>query len=316
MPIAAVWGATGYIGSQLVSALINSGWQVKVLVRDVDSLPSDWANHVEKHQITFQSSVQEISNALQGARLVYCCAGSTNHEVYADDYVLASESVMHSAINCGVERVVMLSTVAVYGKTSAKAITTDFPLNAKTVYGKARIASEKALISLATDSPIQLCIVRIPMVIGIGMSSKALQSLFRSFFFGIFFHPGTKDSVLNCIGISRLTDILLKLSDAKLSQVVTLLQFCDNVQWVKIVALYSSLTHIKILRIPCSARLLKLLVSLFFAPSSMKSKVEVLANQTHFYDNSSQLLLGNRQTPSTLEDIAAYITFIKLTPAE
>ncbi|MFZ3087188.1 MAG: NAD-dependent epimerase/dehydratase family protein [Methylotenera sp.] len=307
MQVAAVWGANGYIGKHLVSALINSGYTVKVLVRDIASLSEDLLNQVEKHEIDFTSSISEISNVLRGVQILYCCAGSTKHEKYAEDYVSASEKVMLSAVNCSIRRVVMLSTVAVYGKAEEDIINTNFAINPQTPYAKARVASENAMMAVAKVNSIQLCVVRIPMVIGIGMTSKALKSLLNSLAFGCLFFPGSKNATLNCIGINRIVMILVTLANIKLTENVIVMQFSDNVKWVDIIKLYANSAKKKITVVHISKVVLKFISLITFNNSNLNNIIQILGNKTRYQDDSTKFLTIQQSNDQTIKDINEYI---------
>jgi len=307
MQIAAVWGANGYIGKHLVSALINSGYTVRVLVRDIASLPEELLNQVEKHEIDFTSSIPEISNALSGVQILYCCAGSTKQEKYAEDYVTASEKVMLSAVNCGVKQVVMLSTVAVYGKNCEEFIGVESETTPQTPYARARVASENAMVAVAKVNSIQLCVVRIPMVVGVGMASKALKSLLSSLVFGYLFFPGSKNAILNCIGINRITLILVMLANIELAENVTVMQFSDNVKWLDIIKLYANLAKKKITVVHISKFVLRFIPLITFNKFNLDNIIQILGNKTRYQDDSTKFLTNQQSNEQTIKDISEYI---------
>lgn len=307
MQVAAVWGANGYIGKHLVAELLNKGYKVKALVRDVNSLPDHLSNQVEIHYIDFNSSVSEISTVLLGVQLIYCCAGSTKPEEYSEIYVRASERVILSAVSCHVERVILLSTVGVYGEPNIKLISIDSLTNPKTSYAKARIDIENVMKTIATCSPIQLCVVRIPMVVGAGMTSNALRSLLNSSLCGFYLLPGSKSSILNCIGINRVTSLLVGIANVSLVNGVHVMQFADNVKWKEILELYADSAKKRMTVMYFPKIFLKFISLITHADSAIARVIRILSNKAEYQDNSDSFLKAKHGNNQTLEDIATYI---------
>ncbi|UJH70247.1 NAD(P)H-binding protein [Ornithinimicrobium sp. INDO-MA30-4] len=68
---ALVTGATGYIGSRLVPALLREGWTVRVLTRNADKIkPREWADQVEVAEGS-ATDAQELADALAGVDTAY-----------------------------------------------------------------------------------------------------------------------------------------------------------------------------------------------------------------------------------------------------
>lgn len=79
---ALVTGATGYVGSQLVPALLEAGWRVRCLSRDPARLDPAWSARVETVQAAL-SDPQDVRRALAGVEVAYYLVHSmTGHADY------------------------------------------------------------------------------------------------------------------------------------------------------------------------------------------------------------------------------------------
>lgn len=116
---ALVTGATGFVGASVARALLNAGWQVRVLVRD----SSDRSN---LQQLNVEEAEGDLGNPDSLAAAVAGCAGLFH---VAADYRLGARrpqqlyrtnvegtrNMLTAARHAGIERVVYTSSVATIG---------------------------------------------------------------------------------------------------------------------------------------------------------------------------------------------------------
>lgn len=104
-----VTGATGYIGGRLVPRLLEKGYQVRVLVRDIARLQGrSWQNQVELYQGDVFKP-ETLSKAMQGVEVTYYFI----HSLYAgSDFhqrdLTAARNFGSAARAAGVQRIIYL----------------------------------------------------------------------------------------------------------------------------------------------------------------------------------------------------------------
>lgn len=114
-----VTGASGFIGGRLVERLVRQGADVRVLVRNPAS-----AARLARFPLTFHlgdvTSTADLDKAAQGCDLVFHCAYGTTGSQKRRAWVnrVGTERTLEAAHRAGVERVVYLSTLMVYGQTA------------------------------------------------------------------------------------------------------------------------------------------------------------------------------------------------------
>ena len=142
----AVTGAGGYLGSRLVAELAQSGPPARALVR----APVPWLATTDQRVVDLLDAEGEVAGALAGCRAVVHLAGH-NEVVAARDpdralaeTIVAARHVTDAAAAAGLDRVVFVSTVHVYGAALAPSarIDEEVPPAPRGAYAIARLAAE------------------------------------------------------------------------------------------------------------------------------------------------------------------------------
>jgi len=98
----AVIGATGFVGTQVVNELVNRGYAVEAIVRDVSKVQQN--DNVIAKSIDV-SNIDDLAEALKGNDAVISTfnAGWTNPNLY-NDFLSGSENIEKAVENSGVKR--------------------------------------------------------------------------------------------------------------------------------------------------------------------------------------------------------------------
>ncbi|MGW5237747.1 tryptophan-rich sensory protein [Monashia sp. NPDC004114] len=154
---ALVTGATGYIGGQLVPALLAAGWRVRVLTRRRDRLRGRaWASEVEVVEGDAGSS-PDCERALRGVQVAYYLMHSMDGAggFAARDRELAA-TFAHAAADACVSRIVYLSGLHPEG-----------PLSELSDHLRSRVEVGRILL----DSPVAAVVLQAGVVLGSGSAS-------------------------------------------------------------------------------------------------------------------------------------------------
>jgi UDP-glucose 4-epimerase len=143
-----VTGGAGYIGSHVVTSLVNRGFEVTVL----DNLSTGLKNRIENLKINFIFGDLKDSNlmdsALQDIDLVVHLAGSKSVEESMKKPLKYWENVSDTVnllLSCeknSIKKIIFSSTAAVYDSISANTIDEHHSIKPNSVYGKTKIYCE------------------------------------------------------------------------------------------------------------------------------------------------------------------------------
>jgi dihydroflavonol-4-reductase len=144
---AAVTGANGFIGRNLVKGLLQAGHEVLSIVRRAEkaTMLRALGSDVAVLELDRENS---LASLMEGVNTLYHLANvmvfATKKEQWRSN-VLNMKSVLRAARQAGVERVVYTSSVAVYGDTGDRWATEDFPRRPTTHYGRTKVWAEDLL---------------------------------------------------------------------------------------------------------------------------------------------------------------------------
>lgn len=148
-----VTGATGAVGPCVVQALCAAGHTVRTLSMD-KPLPDTMPPNVDERigDVTDPSAVQ---SAMQGVDAVIHLAALLHivnpppalREKYEQVNVGGTATVVEAAVKAGVRRIVLASTIAVYGPSNGKILNEDSPAQPETFYAKTKLAAEKIVLN-------------------------------------------------------------------------------------------------------------------------------------------------------------------------
>lgn len=210
MPRALVTGASGFIGLQLVEALLAHGDNVRCLVQPTSQIESLQKLCVElvRGDVT---DPQTLPAAVDGVDVVYHLAGLTTANSFAA-YCRVNEAGVQNVIEACARRttppvMVHVSSLSAAGPVQSGEhlrVETD-PLRPVSRYGKSKRAGEIAAEARAGDVPIT--IVRPPIVLGPG--DRTGLKLFRAIRRVRSFLVVGRRSRLSAIHVADLTAALL-----------------------------------------------------------------------------------------------------------
>ncbi len=210
-----VTGGAGFIGSHLVSKLVERGDEVVVidtLLRG-NKIPKDVFKQIEFHRVDV-SDEQKVADISKGADLIYHFAAILGVDIVADNPIETMEtevngmqSVARAAIENGIKTIVYASTSGVYGHLALeKSVDEEILVDPRTSYAMAKRYNEIYLASLYEEKGIHSVAIRFFNVYGLRQDNRMVIPRF--------FEQATQNSPITVYGSGEQTRDFTYVDDA------------------------------------------------------------------------------------------------------
>lgn len=187
-----ITGATGAVGPLVVNAFHAAGHSIRTL--SIDPPPVGiWPADIDT-RIGDVTDAGVVRSAMEGAAAVVHMAALLHivnpppalEEKYQRINVGGTKVVVDAAIRAGVRRVVLFSTIAVYGPSDGRVITEDTPPRPDTFYARTKLDAEGLVLAArGADGEKIGTVLRLGAVYGVrikGNYQRLLQSLAKGRF--------------------------------------------------------------------------------------------------------------------------------------
>jgi nucleoside-diphosphate-sugar epimerase len=203
---ALVTGATGFIGSHLVAALLREGFRVRVLLRRQSQLR--WLEGLEVVPCYGDcTEAQSLAEAVKGVQYIFHVAGLISAPRVEDFYLVnaqGTDNLLRAALEHapGLRRFLYLSSLAAAGPSeNGAAVDEQSPPRPVSHYGRSKLQGEQAVLARGLPA----VVLRPPVVYG--PRDRGLQVFFRLAQKGLF--PYWGQSVYSMLYVDDLVEALI-----------------------------------------------------------------------------------------------------------
>ncbi|OPY90125.1 MAG: 3 beta-hydroxysteroid dehydrogenase/Delta 5--_4-isomerase [Syntrophaceae bacterium PtaU1.Bin231] len=151
-PLVLITGATGAVGPLVVGAFHDEGYAIRTLSLDHAPMGA-WPADIDARSgdVTDPSAVQA---AMEGVDAVVHLAALLHivnplpalREKYERINVGGTSTVVAAAVRAGAKRIVLFSTIAVYGSSGGRIVTEETPPYPDTFYARTKLAAEQIVL--------------------------------------------------------------------------------------------------------------------------------------------------------------------------
>jgi nucleoside-diphosphate-sugar epimerase len=188
-----VTGASGFVGSRIVYLAREAGWHVRALYRDrqmqadgIEMFVGDISD-----PIFLGKACKGVSAVIHAAGLAHVVGSAAKDSTRFNEVnVDGTDNLVSAAMDSGVPRVVLVSSVSVYGSYSGTKCDETVPCNPQSAYAKSKLRGELRAAELMARAESSLSILRFATIYGEGDRGNVAR-LISTLDRGQFIWPGS-----------------------------------------------------------------------------------------------------------------------------
>lgn len=152
-PLILITGATGAIGPRVVHALDQAGLRIRTFSIDTPAsgmFPQSVENLIGdvNDQVAVQSAIQGVATVVHMAALLHIVNPSPELcAKYERVNIGGTATIVEAAIKAGVKRMVLFSTIAVYGRSDGCVLKEMSPTHPDTFYARTKLSAEHIILN-------------------------------------------------------------------------------------------------------------------------------------------------------------------------
>lgn len=179
-----ITGATGFIGSEIVSELLDNGFEIFQVGKSNISSRFPPANYF-KIDITSLDEVLRLEKLKEADAIVHSAGlahqfGEIEKEEFQKTNVTGTRNILELAVSLKVRHFILIGSTAVYGKQKSltkngEAIDENAICRPQTFYAESKLEAERAALEVCGRNNINLTIFRLAPVIGEGNAGNVAR---------------------------------------------------------------------------------------------------------------------------------------------
>lgn len=166
----AITGATGFIGTELISSLSSSAHEIFGLTRKKEVLNQN-INYHKVNWIITDYSLESLYEVLKGMDIVIHLAAARGTEGLITDYhinEIITQNLLESCVKNNIKNFVFISSIAVYSEISKIPWKESESALPKTMYGISKLSCEALCFWYARNYDLKVKCLRLAQVLGMG----------------------------------------------------------------------------------------------------------------------------------------------------
>ena len=180
-----VTGASGFLGSYFMDSLMTEGEVISLGRGNINQISCDLSLEIP--------DLPEVDMVIHSAGMAHVVPRSeAERDSFFSVNVQGTKNLLEGLVsNSSLPKsLVLISTMAVYGKEAGEKINEQAPLDGDTPYSKSKIEAEKLVVDWGKKKGVDIVVLRLPLVIGSKDPKGNFATMLSGIRRGFYFRPG------------------------------------------------------------------------------------------------------------------------------